>query len=69
MSSVVARISSRAHGELVVTLDNGQVWAQLEPGYLSLKPGDAVEISIGALGSYVMWVPASRRASKVTRID
>jgi hypothetical protein len=39
--------------ELVLRLDNGQVWQQLEaaPGVLSLRPGDAVTIE-KHLGSY-----------------
>ena len=66
--AVVSNISNRPHGELVVTLDNGQVWVQLEPSTYPLKPGDHVEIDVGALGSYVLWTPSIRRATKVTRI-
>ena len=62
--AVVSTISNRAHGELVVTLDNGQVWAQLEPSTYPLKPGDHVEIDVGALGSYVLWTPSIRRATQ-----
>jgi hypothetical protein len=69
MTATVARLSTRADGELVVTLDNDQVWQQNRAGdYFPLKPGDKIELSEGALGSYVMWVPSIRRASKVTRI-
>ena len=67
--AVVSNVSNRARGELVVTLDNGQVWAQLEPSTYPLKPGDHVEIDVGALGSYVLWAPSIRRATKVTRIS
>jgi hypothetical protein len=69
MTAVVASVSTRPYGELVVTLDNGQVWVQDHAvDYFPLKPGDKVEINKGALGSYVLWVPSSRRASKVTRV-
>jgi hypothetical protein len=69
MSALVASVSTRSRGELVITLANGQVWVQNEAAeYFPLKAGDAVEINMGALESYVMWVPATRRASKVTRI-
>ena len=67
--AVVSNISNRAHGELVVTLDNGQVWVQIEPSTYPVKPGDHVEIDVGALGSYVLWTPSIRRATKVTRIS
>jgi fumarylacetoacetate (FAA) hydrolase family protein len=70
MSGIVATVSTRPRGELVVTLDNGQVWVQNQAAdFFTLKTGDRVEISVGALGSYTMWVPSIRRASKVTRID
>jgi hypothetical protein len=70
MTASVESVSSRALGQLVVTLDNGQVWVQNEAlSYFPLKPGDRVEINVGAMGSYTMWVPSTRRASRVTRIN
>jgi hypothetical protein len=68
ISAVVTNVATRPRGELVVTLDNGQVWQQNEAvDYFPLHVGDAVEISSGALGSYVLSAP-SRRYTKVTRI-
>jgi hypothetical protein len=67
--AVVSAVSSRPRGELVVTLDNGQVWVQIQPANYPLKPGDHVEIDVAALGSYVLWSPSNRRATKVTRIS
>ncbi len=51
-----------------MTLDNDQVWRQLVvEGDLLMKPGDAVTISRGVLGSY--WLQtASKRGCKVTRV-
>jgi hypothetical protein len=67
--AVVSGVSNRPRGELVVTLDNGQVWVQLEAKNYPLKAGDHVEIDVGAMGSYVLWCPSNRRATKVTRIS
>jgi hypothetical protein len=67
--AIVSAVSNRPRGELVVTLDNGQVWVQLEPTNYPLKAGDHVEIDVGALGSYILWSPSNRRATKVTRIS
>jgi hypothetical protein len=67
--AVVSAVSNRPRGELVVTLDNGQVWVQIEPANYPLKPGDHVEIDVASLGSYVLWSPSNRRATKVTRIS
>jgi len=69
MLAVVSGISNRPRGELVVTLDNGQVWTQIEATRYPLKAGDHVEIDVGAMGSYVLWSPSNRRATKVTRIS
>ncbi len=53
---------------MVFTLDNGQVWGELEPdGDLQAKPGDLATISRGWLGSYWLQVK-SGRASKVSRV-
>jgi hypothetical protein len=68
MLAVVTQVSSLPRGELIVTLDNGQIWVQLEPGNFPVKAGDPIEIDVAALGSYRMWQPVNRHASKVTRI-
>jgi hypothetical protein len=69
MFAVVSAVGSRGRGELVVTLDNGQVWRQIQPSDYPLKPGDRVEIDVAALGSYRLWTPSTRRATKVTRVQ
>jgi hypothetical protein len=69
MLAVVSAVSFRERGELVVRLDNGQVWRQIQPSDYPLKPGDHVEIDVAALGSYRLWTPSTRRATKVTRIQ
>ena len=68
ISAKVTAIEKRARGELVVTLDNGQVWAQKETGaYFPLKVGDAVSILAGTLGSFRLI--AGNRATAVTRVQ
>ena len=60
-------VASRSDGLLAFTLDNGQVWRQVEPGNdLLARPGDPVQLSKGALGSY--WLrSASGRTCRVMR--
>ena len=68
ISATVTAIEKRAHGELVVTLDNGQGWAQKEAGaYFPLKVGDAVAILAGTLGSFRL--VCGNRATAVTRVQ
>jgi len=67
LTAKVAGIEKRARGELVFTLDNGQVWAQKEAGaYLPINVGDAVTILAGTLGSHSLIVGS--RATAVTRV-
>ncbi|MGO9424455.1 MAG: hypothetical protein ACLQAR_13065 [Steroidobacteraceae bacterium] len=63
----LVRIAVGADGRAVFTLDNDQVWRQLQPeGDLLAKSGDAVTISRGLLGSYWLQLP-SKRGCKVNR--
>lgn len=64
----IVALASAGDGREIFTLDNQQVWAEIEPtGDLYAKPGDPVEISRGWLGSYSLSLK-SRRACKVTRL-
>jgi hypothetical protein len=71
LSELVATVTSvraKPHGELVITLANEQVWAELAPGSkIKLKPGDTVKIEAGALRSFILVAP-NGRSSKVSRI-
>lgn len=65
----VAGLGRRPTGELIVTLDHGQVWVQAESDTLAvLKVGDAVTIRKGALGSYLLVTPG-RVAMRVRRAE
>jgi hypothetical protein len=67
-SATVTAIEKRPRGELVVTLDNGQVWAQKSADrYFPLKVGDPVAILAGSLGSFRLI--AGSRATAVTRVQ
>ncbi len=51
----IARVVTRATGERVVTLDNGQVWLLTEvTSKGQLKPGDPVAIREAAMGTYML---------------
>lgn len=64
----VAGLGYRPTGELIVTLDDGQVWHQIESGRsVVLKPGDEVTIRKASLGSYLLVTP-KRIAVRVRRI-
>jgi len=68
ISAVVTAVGRQSTGELVVTLENGQVWAQAEVMTMArAAPGDTVTVRKAALGSYVM-VTANRVAMRVRRV-
>ena len=65
----VVSLSWRKYGEFVVTLDNAQVWAQIEPMPSAVvRVGDTVTIKKALFGSYTL-VTAGRVGTKVRRID
>jgi hypothetical protein len=61
LTSRVKIAGRQASGDFVVTLDNGQSWAQLPLGTPHrLSVGDEVTISRGALGSFLLEAPDGR---------
>lgn len=64
----VTAIATQPRGELVLTLENGQIWRQTQSGSkFNVRVADPVTIKAGALNSYLM-VAVSGRTTKVTRI-
>jgi hypothetical protein len=70
LQATVTKLARRGYGEFVITLDNGQVWAQLAAdadSSFDLKVQDKVTIKRAALGSYLMSSP-SGRSTRVSRL-
>ncbi len=67
LTARIASVTHRSSGQLVVRLDNDQIWEQSEDGpNLRILVGDTVKIDQGMLGSY--WLSAhSSIAIKVRR--
>lgn len=66
ITAKVTELGTRPYGELVLTLDNGQVWVERTPNSkIKVKVGDQVKIESGALGSFTLI--ANGRSSKVAR--
>jgi hypothetical protein len=67
LSGKVTKLAAKPHGELIVTLDNGQVWYEIKANSgIRVKVGDQVTVKSGALGSYTLI--ANGRSTKVTRV-
>lgn len=64
----VASVRRRPTGELVVTLENGKVWEQIETETAAkVSAGDTVTIKKAALGSYLLVTPG-KVATRVRRV-
>lgn len=64
----VQSISVDGNGHQVFTLDNGQIWRQVElDGSFSVRPGDSVLISRGVSNSYFMSF-GKHRNTRVSRV-
>ncbi len=61
-TSSVTRVTRTANGRFIATLDNGQVWAQLERDTTAeVEVGDTVEVRKASLGSFMMVTKAGAR--------
>lgn len=68
VSGKVVKVARQPAGEFVLTLDNGQVWTQLQVDLRArVAVGDTVTIRKAALGSYLL-VTANRYATRVRRV-
>ena len=68
LSSIVLDVSHRPHGELLITLENGQIWLETKASsYFPIKIGDTVMIRRRAFGAFSLTEP-SGRSTRVTRV-
>jgi co-chaperonin GroES (HSP10) len=68
--SKVTAVSQRPRGELVVTLENGQVWLQkVADSSFKVAVGDTVTVEQRTLRSFHMTREGSKRTTRVTRLE
>jgi hypothetical protein len=69
--AVVTRIRVLNGGLRVISLDNGQVWAQLQPvDYFPIELGDTASVTAHSLGSFALSASrAGHRTLPVKRVD
>jgi hypothetical protein len=68
LTGKIAALRQGAHGELIFTLDNQQVWNQVEPrASIEFRVGENVRIEHGAMSS--LWLVADKhRKIRVRRV-
>ena len=69
IEATVAEARESAGEKLIVTLDNGQVWRQLDNKRLHLESGDAVIVRKASFGSFLLEKQTGSRSIRVKRID
>ena len=69
IEAIVADVRESATRKLTVTLDNGQIWRQLDSQSLHLKSGETVIIRKASLGSFFMEKKSGSRSIRVKRAN
>lgn len=65
----VTDIQRSATRKLIITLDNGQVWRQLDNQTLRLKSGESVVVREASLNSFLMEKKSGGRSIRVKRAN
>ncbi|PAJ71805.1 hypothetical protein CJF42_24755 [Pseudoalteromonas sp. NBT06-2] len=66
--AAVKKVKESLHGELIVTLTNGQVWRQLGTNDFRVKADNEVIIMRGALNSFLLKKMGSNKTIRVKRV-
>jgi len=69
IEAIVTDVRNSATKRFTVSLDNGQIWRQLDDQRLTLKSGDAVVVRKASFGSYLMEKMSGSRSIRVTRLN
>lgn len=71
VNAVAVKITRNRFGKYTVTLDNGQVWRQIQGDTTRLfisEEEPVIRIRRGSFGSYTLKVPSSKRPIRVKRV-
>jgi hypothetical protein len=69
MDARVSKVRPSATGKAIITLDNGQVWTQIDNSRLRLSSYDQVIIRRASLGSFMLNKIDSKTSMRVKRIS
>ena len=69
LSAQVTRLQDSGYEKVLITLDNGQAWQQIDDSKLRLRVGDDVSIERASLGSFMLKKKGSKRTMRVSRKD
>ncbi len=69
IKATISNVRESAGEKLIVTLDNGQVWRQLDNKTLLLKSGDIVIVRKASLSSFLLEKESGSRSIRVKRVN
>jgi len=69
IEALVTLVRQSGHRKLLLTLDNDQVWRQLDNSKLRLRVGESVTIRKASLGSFLLEKRSGSRAIRVRRVE
>ena len=67
LGATISKLQRYSYDKVLITLDNGQVWKQIDGSSLRLRVGDAIEIERASLGSFMLKKQGSKRTMRVSR--
>jgi quercetin dioxygenase-like cupin family protein len=68
ISAKVIEIQKAPYGELIITIEGGQVWRQKNRARFKLSEGEVITIERGALGSFFIGKEDTNRRIRVKRM-
>ncbi|RVU39929.1 hypothetical protein EOE67_08440 [Rheinheimera riviphila] len=69
ISSVVKTVAQDLRKKLLITLENGQQWRQLDQEYLNIQAGDRCVVKRGAIGSFLLGIEGTKKKIRVRRVE
>lgn len=69
ITSVVSALGMDLRKKLLITLENGQQWRQIDQEYLNIKPGDRCVVKRGAIGSFLLGIEGAKKKIRVRRVE
>ncbi|MCK5431293.1 MAG: hypothetical protein KAJ03_01045 [Gammaproteobacteria bacterium] len=69
IEATVTDVRKSAYKKLTVTLDNGQIWRQLDSKPMPLKSGETVIVRAASLGSFLMEKQSGSSSIRVKRVN
>jgi len=69
IEATVTDVQKSAYKKLTVTLDNGQIWRQLDNQPMPLKSGETVIVRAASLGSFFMEKKSGSSSIRVKRVN